>query len=349
MMQASGGLGAAEPIPSDGVATERRHIGVGNEPMLAGDTIENGDRFDVTIVGAGPAGLSAALVLGRARRRVLVCDRGTPRNWASKAIHSYLTCDGIDPADFRAKARSELSKYPSIVVQDVEVTAVYRSSEGGFDAVLGGTARAWSRKVLLATGVLDWLPPVAGIESCFGTSVFQCPYCDGWEVQDLPVAVYGKRQRGFDMARALTAWCRDIVLCSDGAPGLSSAQKKQLESNGIALRSERIERLESDRGMLQAIVFRDGQRLERATLFFDMPSTEQSTLARALGCEFTANGRIKCGQYESTSVPGVFAAGNVVGDVQLAIVAAADGARAAFGINRALTREDFSARGGSTN
>lgn len=301
------------------------------------------DRFDVTIIGAGPAGLSAALVLGRARRKVLVCDSGTPRNWASKAIHSYLTRDGIDPTEFREQARGELSKYPGVVIKDVEVTEVNRAPSQGFEATLGDASRAWSRKLLLATGVLDRLPPVAGIEEFFGTSVFQCPYCDGWEMRDQPVAVYGKRQRGFEMARALTAWFGDIVLCSDGASGLSDTEQSQLRQNGIALRSERIERLEGERGQLQAIVFRGGERLERTALFFDMPATEQSTLAQALGCDFTAQGRIKCGQYESTSVPGVFAAGNIIGDVQLAIVAAAEGARAAFGINRALTREDFAA------
>lgn len=299
------------------------------------------ERLDVIIVGAGPAGLSAALVLGRARRRVLVCDSGTPRNWASKAIYSYLTCDGIHPDEFRRRAHSELSKYPSVGVEHVEVTDIRRSPEGGFDAVLGDGARVWSRKVLLATGVLDVLPPIAGIEYFFGTSVFQCPYCDGWEVRGQPVAVYGKGKHGFEMARALTAWTDDIVLCSDGSLRLEPAEKVQLERNGIAVRGERIEQLEGDEGRLRAIRFRGGERIERAALFFDAPSTEQSALARLLGCEFTKHGRIKCGQYESTSVPGVFAAGNIIGDVQLAIVAAADGARAAFGINRALTREDF--------
>lgn len=299
------------------------------------------DRFDVTIVGAGPAGLSAALVLGRACRKVLVCDSGTPRNWASKAIHSYLTRDGIDPSDFRAQARSELARYSGIVIKDIEVKAIERAAERGFETTLGDATRAWSRKLLLATGVLDHLPPLQGIEEFFGTSVFQCPYCDGWEMRDRLVAVYGKRKRGLEMARALTPWFRNIVLCSDGAPGLSETEQAQLRQNGITLRTERVERLEGENGQLQAIVFRSGERLERTAMFFDMPSSEQSILAQTLGCDFTAQGRIKCGEYESTSVPGVFAAGNIIGDVQLAIVAAAEGARAAFGINRALTREDF--------
>jgi thioredoxin reductase len=201
-----------------------------------------------------------------------------------------------------------------------------------------------SRKLLIATGVFDHLPKLDGIEQLFGTSVFQCPYCDGWEMRDAPIAVYGKRRRGFEMARAMTAWSRDIVLCTDGAARHSPTQRTHLQRNGIRVIENRIERLEGTRGQLREIVFRGGQRLKRSALFFDTPSSHQSKLAEALGCQFTRHGGIKCGQHEATSVPGVFVAGNIIKDVQLVIVAAAEGTRAAFGINRALTREDFDRR-----
>lgn len=301
-------------------------------------------RWDVVIVGAGPAGLSAALVLGRARRKVLLCDRGTPRNWAAKNMHSFITRDGVSPSEFRARAHKELQRYPSVTFRKTKVTGAARAPEGGFHVTLQGQRTVWTRKLLLATGVFDILPPLQGIERFYGSSVFQCPYCDGWEVRDQPVAIYGKRQRGFDMSRALTAWSGDIVLCTDGPSGLSRAKLTQLERNGIRLRTERIARLRGEGGQLQSIVFRDGSVLSRSVLFFDTPSHEQSHLAQSLGCAFTREGGIKCGEYEATSVPGVFAAGNIIRDVQLVIVAAAEGTRAAFGINRALTREDFAAR-----
>jgi thioredoxin reductase len=302
------------------------------------------NRWDVVIVGAGPAGLSAALVLGRARRKVLLCDRGTPRNWAAKEMHSFITRDGVDPREFRAGAHEELSCYPSVTFRKVRVTGAARAPSGGFDVTLQGRSKAWTRKLLLATGVFDVLPPVQGIERFYGTSVFQCPYCDGWEIRDQPIAVYGKRQRGFEMARALTAWTSDIVLCTDGPSGLSRPDVTQLERNGIRLRTERIARLRGPGGQLESIVFRDGDELQRSALLLDKPYHEQSDLAQLLGCEFTRSGGIKCGEYEATSVPGVFAAGNIIRDVQLVIVAAAEGTRAAFGINRALTREDFAMR-----
>ena len=146
------------------------------------------------------------------------------------------------------------------------------------------------------------------------------------------------------MARAMTAWARDIVWLTDGAPKLSRAQRQQLARNGIGVEPSKVARLIGARGRLRAVEFQNGTRLPRDTLFFDMPSRTQSDLARSLGCRFARHGGVLCGQYEATSVPGVFVAGNIIRDVQLSIVAAAEGARAAFGINRALTREDFERR-----
>jgi thioredoxin reductase len=298
-------------------------------------------QWDVVIVGAGAAGLSAALVLGRACRKVLVCDQGTPRNWASKQMHSFVTRDGIDPAEFRAIARKQLVPYKQVTVRAARVTGAALLPEQGFKITIKGAAPVRSRKLLLATGVVDHLPAIEGIDDFFGVSVFQCPYCHGWETRDAPIAVYGRRQRGFEMARAMTAWTDDIVLCTDGPASLSPDAKRQLHRNGIQIHTGRIARLQGKGGHLQSIVFRDGTTLRRSALFFDTPSTEQSHLARSLGCEFSAKGGIKCGEHAASSVPGVFAAGNITRDVQLAIVAAAEGAKAAFGINRALTREDF--------
>jgi thioredoxin reductase len=199
------------------------------------------------------------------------------------------------------------------------------------------------RKLLIATGVFDRLPPIARIEQFFGKSVFQCPYCDGWELRGQPVAVYGKQKRGFEMARAMTAWSSDIALCTNGPSRLSKEAKFHLARNGIRLFEARIERLEGRTGMLSAVVFRGGRKLPRTALFFDTQTRPQSKLAESLGCQFSHHGGVKCGQYEATSVPGVFVAGNIIKDVQLAIVAAAEGTRAAFGINKTLTREDFTA------
>jgi len=299
--------------------------------------------WDAVIVGAGPAGLSAALILGRCCRHVLICDRGTPRSWASHAMHAYLSRDGISPTDFRDIAQSELARYPTVKMRGEAVVAVERTPEAGFAVRLEGGDVVQTRKLLLATGVMDELPALPDVEEYFGISVFPCPYCDGWECRDTPIAVFGEGKRGFEMARAMTAWSRDVVLCTHGA-AVSDAPRRALEANGIIVQTARILRLEGSAGRLERIHFEGGACIGRSALFFDLPCHSQSALARTLGCQFTSTGGVRCGRYEATSVPGVFVAGNILRDVQLSIVAAAEGARAAFGINRALTREDFARR-----
>jgi thioredoxin reductase len=300
--------------------------------------------LDVVVVGAGPAGLSAALILGRACRNVLVCDRDTPRGWASKAVHGFLTRDGINPTQFREIARRELSRYQNVKLLSVEVTRARRIADGTFEIELG-KRRVKCRKVLIATGVMDRVPRIAGIERFYGTSVFHCPYCDGWEVRGKPVAVYAKGDSAVEMARAMTAWTRDIALCTNGISKLSKADLLELRRNDILVYEQPIRRLTGRSGRLEAIEFENGSSLPRAALFFDTRCGGQSQLAESLGCRFNRRGGIRCGRYEATDVPGVFVAGNIIKDVQLSIVAAAEGARAAFGINRSLTREDFERRG----
>jgi thioredoxin reductase len=305
--------------------------------------VKKSDTFDVVIVGAGPAGLSAALVLGRACRKVLLCDDQTPRNWASKAIYGFLTRDGMAPADFRKTARLELQRYRNINRAKAKVCEARKLADGTFKVRVGRlTVR--SRKLLIATGVVDQLPEIAGIEAFFGTSVFQCPYCDGWELRGAPVAVYGKAQSALEIARSLTGWTHDIALCTHGRTTLSADDRRSLHRNNIRIFEKPITALRGVGGKLEAIEFQDGGVLERSALFFDTTCTGRSKLAESLGCQFNRRGGIRCGQYEATSVAGVFVAGNVVKDVQLSIVAAGEGARAAFGINRALTREDFDRR-----
>ena len=201
--------------------------------------------YDVLIVGAGPAGLNAALMLGRCRRRVLVCDTGRPRNAASRALHGYLSRDGTPPSELLAIGRQELEKYETVEFRHVEVVqATWHAEEKQFEAELASGDRVRSRKLLIATGVADNVPDVEGIDELYGKSVFHCPYCDGWEVRDQPLAIYGRGERGHGLALELTAWSRDLVLCSNGPCELDDAQRERLARNGIAVREEAIARLE---------------------------------------------------------------------------------------------------------
>jgi len=171
--------------------------------------------YDCIVVGGGPAGLSGALMLGRCRRSVLVFDVGKPRNAAAAGLHNYLTRDGINPGEFIRLAQEEVRRYPTVEFRRTQVVAVERT-RSGFTVVGADGSRHDSRKLLLATGVVDELPEIEGLQELYGTSVHHCPYCDGWEWRDQPLAVYGRGEEGPALALALTVWSPDLVLCTAG-------------------------------------------------------------------------------------------------------------------------------------
>jgi len=296
--------------------------------------------YDVIIVGAGPAGLSAALMLGRSRRRVLVCDSGKPRNAASRAMHGFLSRDGMPPREFLATAREQLRQYDTVEIRDIEVRDATCRDTRFHVALADGTSHS-SRKLLIATGVIDNIPEIPGFRELYGLGVFHCPYCDGWEVRDQPLAIYGRGARGLGLSLELTGWSRDLVLCTDGPSEIEDADLASLARHGIRVREERVVRLEG-RETLERVIFASGDPLPRRALFFTTGQTQRSQLALALGCEFNEKGTVRTGKYESTHLSGLYVAGDASRAVQWVVVAAAEGAEAAFAINTDLLKEDLS-------
>lgn len=293
---------------------------------------------DVIIVGAGPAGLSASLILARACRTVLVFDEGHPRNAVTRHLHGFLTRDGTSPDDFRRMAREELARYDTVRVESARVVNATQLGPDGFEIGLGDGRRFRSRKLLLATGVADNVPDVPGIGDFYGSSVFHCPYCDGWELRGQPLAVYGCSRRGYGLSLELTGWSRDIVLVSDGSCELDGGQIARLSANGISIREEKIVKLEGREGLLERIVFDSGPPLARRAMFFTTGQRQCSDLAKSLGCEFNEKGTVSTGRHETTHLPGLFVAGDASRDVQWVVVAAAEGAEAAFAISQDLIK-----------
>ena len=295
--------------------------------------------LDVVIVGGGPAGLSAGLVLGRCRRRVLVCDSGRPRNYVSGRLHGFLTRDCSDPADLRRVGREQLQRYETVEVRDVSVLNAHRR-ESAFEVELEAGERIFCRKLLLATGLRDEVPQIDGFEELYGKSAFHCPYCDGWEWRDRAVAIYGQGEKGRGLALELLGWSGDVMLFTDGDAEIAEAERDELARNGIRSWNSPILRLTGHDGKLRSIILAGGQEVRRDVLFFSAPSVQTCALASTLGCDFNARGSVDTGNYEETNVPGVYVAGDASRHAGLAIVAAAEGARAAFAINNELLRED---------
>jgi len=294
----------------------------------------------VLVVGGGPAGLSAALVLGRALRTTLVCDAGHPRNARAQGVHGFLTRDGIPPAELRAAARAELARYESVTLEDAPVNEVRKEGDHFAFTLAGGTAGR-ARRVLLATGVVDTLPALEGLEALYGTSVFHCPFCDGWEVRGRALAVYGGGENAAGLALELKAWSADIVLLGTVGP----ADSERLDTAGIPVREDKVQRLEADGGKLLRVVFADGSSLARDALFFCTGHRQGSDLAERLGCPLDEKGSVATVDATRTCVPGVFVAGDASKESHMVVVAAAEGAIAAIAIHNELSEEDRARRG----
>lgn len=273
-------------------------------------------------------------MLGRCRRRVLVCDTGQPRNGRSRALHGYLTRDGIPPLDLVRLGREELAPY-GIEMRDTEVTGLDRLDDA-FDVRLSRGNQVRARFVLIATGVRDDCPAVPGLAECYGISVHHCPYCDGWEARDKRLAVIGAGPSAAGLALSLKTWSADVSLCSNGRARITSRHRAQLAGEQISVVESVIERLEHDDGRARRLRFVDGSVRPCDAVFFTSGQVMHSSLAQAVGCEFTRKGVVKTDYLGQTCVPGVYVVGDASRDVQFAIVAAAEGAKAAVAMNKAL-------------
>jgi thioredoxin reductase len=296
--------------------------------------------LDAVIIGGGAAGLTAALYLGRFRRRVVVVDTGKQANRVSHAAHGFFTRDGTAPSELIRIGREQLRAYETVSLQSNEVIEI-SPNEKHFSITLDDGSSLTTRKVLLATGLKDTLPSVPGIEQFWGTSVFHCPYCDGWEMRDQPLAILDDGAHALHVAKLLRVLTADLVVCTNGGSLLTEAERAALDTYGVQVIDTLIRQLEGNDGQVEAIVFADGQRLPRKAIFTGITSAQHAPFASQLGCEMLSEHLVKIDELGRTSVAGVYAAGDLATRFRQVAMAVAQGASAASGINTDLIAEDF--------
>ncbi len=292
--------------------------------------------YDVVVVGGGAAGLSAALVLGRARRRVAVVDAGAPRNAPAAHMQGFLSRDGMPPAELLAKGRAEVTGYGVELIEDSVVEI-----EAGFVVHLAAGEVLHARRILIATGVHDQLPDIPGVRERWGRDLLHCPYCHGWEVRDQPVGVLGTVPGSVLHAQLVRQWSDDVayfVHTSD----LTPTEAAQLEARGVQIVRGEIARLVVEHDRLTGVELTDGRVVARTAVFIRPANVPHADgLVTGLGCEVDAGGFVTVDSSGQTSTPGVWAAGNVVDPRAQVITSAGAGSAAAIAINADLVQDDI--------
>jgi len=280
--------------------------------------------FDVLIIGGSYAGLSAALALGRARRSVLVLDARRPRNRFTPHAHNLLLHDGDAPADLAARARQQVAAYPTVQLLEAQATAAEKLPDGTFNVATEAHGTFEARRLLLATGLRDELPPVPGFAECWGKSVIHCPFCHGYEVADQPTGIWNNGPEVEHQVQMLLNWSRDLTVFTNGQATFGPEVHALLKTHGIELVETPVAELLHTNGQLKGLRLGDGRTRPLPVLYARLPWQQASALPQQLGCEITEQVLIRTDASYHTTVPGVYAAGDCcVAPPQLALAIAA--------------------------
>jgi thioredoxin reductase len=300
--------------------------------------------FDVIIIGGSYAGLSAAMALGRALRNVLVIDAGKPCNRQTPHAHNLITHDGETPAVISAKAREQVSQYPNVKFYNGLATGAHKVNEL-FAIETDNDKTHTARKVLFATGIVDIMPDIPGVEACWGISVLHCPYCHGYEVRNQPTAIFASGEVGFEFAKIINNWTKELTLLTNGPSQLTGEQVTALARQGININENTIGRVDQQGGYISNVAFTDGSNLAVNAMYAKFPFRQTSQLPQSLGCALTEHGFIKIDEMQATTVNGVFAAGDNTTMFRSLSIAIAAGNRAGAMINHQMINEDFLYKG----
>ncbi|TVT39257.1 NAD(P)/FAD-dependent oxidoreductase [Hymenobacter setariae] len=293
---------------------------------------------DVLIIGGSYAGLSAALALGRALRRVVVLDSGKPCNQQTPHSHNFLTRDGSTPAALAAVAHEQVLAYPTVQLRQ-ELAIAATGENGQFTVETDSGAVIQARKLLFATGIRDLMPDLPGFAECWGISAIHCPYCHGYEYREQPTGILANGEVAAEMGPLIRNWTDKLTIFTNGPATLSPAQRQQLGARGIAIEETPLRQLVHQEGYLTHLDLADGRTVPLAALYARLPFEQHCALPQALGCTHSETGHLKVDNMQKTSVPGIYAAGDATSPMRAVGAAVAAGMMAGAALNRELIFE----------
>jgi thioredoxin reductase len=296
--------------------------------------------YDVIIVGGSYAGLSAAMTLGRSRRRVLVLDSGLPCNRQTPHSHNFITQDGQTPAAIAAKAREQVLQYPTITIQEGLATAAQKL-DNGFRISTGKEQHFEARKLIFATGLKDTMPDIPGFAACWGISVVHCPYCHGYEIRDAATGILANGDAAMHYALLVSNLSKDLCILTNGPAAFTDAQRDKLAAHNIPVLEQEVAAIEHKEGILHSVVFKDGSTMPLTALYARAAMSQHCPIPEALGCTLNEQGLLQVDMMQQTTVPGVYACGDNSNFARTVSQAAGAGTMAGAAVNKALCDEDF--------
>lgn len=296
--------------------------------------------FDVIIVGGSYAGLSAAMALGRALRKVLVIDSGLPCNRSTPHAHNFITHDGEKPATISGKAKAQVEQYATVqFLSDLAISG--QKTESGFSITTQAGEMVMAKKLIFATGLKDTMPDIPGFAACWGISVIHCPYCHGYEVKGERTGILANGDFAFHYAQLIRNWTQDLTVFTNGAFTLSQEQRDRITQHRIPIIEKELASIQHKAGQLHQIFFKDGSTFELKAIYSRPAFEQHCKIPEQLGCEFTEMGLLKVDMFQKTTVADVFACGDSASPLRSVANAVAAGNLVGAVVNNVMTEEEF--------
>jgi len=296
------------------------------------------NNFEVVIVGGSYAGLSAAMALGRAIRKVLIIDSGKPCNQQTPHSHNFLTQDGNTPAAIAELSREQVLAYPTVQLVHDEVTSLQGENlQFSIETITGKQLRA--KKVIFATGIKDEMPSIEGFAACWGISAIHCPYCHGYEYREEPTGLFMNGEMVFEKARLIRNWTKQLTIFTNGISTIGHAQEEQLAAMAINIVETPLKKVEHKDGYLHHLSFTDNSSVALTALYAQVPFSQHCPIPANIGCTLTDTGHLQVDKFQKTNIPGIFAAGDNTTMFRGVSMAVGAGAVAGAFINHELITE----------